>query len=51
MQTRLLLLLLLTTLVAGCAQVPDKAGGHYEYFNISSVAKSDIDMVEDKHFS
>jgi len=38
-------------MLIGCAQVPDKKGGHYEYFNIESLAKTDIDMVEDIHFS
>lgn len=38
-----------TCLLAGCAEVPDKNGHHYEYFNINSIAKTDIDMVMDAH--
>lgn len=49
MRSRLLLSLFLSTLLAACAQVPDKNGGHYEYFNLESMAKTDIDMVADTH--
>lgn len=49
MQNRLFLLLFLPILLCACAQVPDKKGHHYEYFNLSAMAKTDIDMVADTH--
>jgi hypothetical protein len=49
MQSRLFLLLISSLLLTSCAQVPDKKGGHYEFFNLGSVAKTDIDMVADTH--
>jgi hypothetical protein len=49
MQNRIISLLFLPFLLSACAQVPDKKGGHYEFFNIDAVAKTDIDMVADTH--
>jgi hypothetical protein len=49
MQSRPFLLLFLLPLLTSCAQVPDKKGGHYEFFNLDAVAKTDIDMVADTH--
>ncbi|ORU93704.1 MAG: hypothetical protein A6F72_07430 [Cycloclasticus sp. symbiont of Poecilosclerida sp. N] len=49
MQSRLFLLLFSALLLPACAQMPDKKGGHYEFFNFGSVAKTDIDMVADTH--
>jgi|TARA_R110002074_G_scaffold152936_1_gene307490 hypothetical protein len=49
MRSRLLLSLFLPILLAACAQIPDKKGGHYEYFHFESMAKTDIDMVADTH--
>ena len=49
MQNRLFLLLFLAFLLTACAQVPDKKGHHYEYFNFNAMAKTDIDMVADTH--
>jgi len=49
MPNRLFLFLLLPLLLVGCAQVPDKKGGHYELFNIGALGKTDIDMVADTH--
>jgi hypothetical protein len=49
MQSRTFFLLFLAALLNGCAQVPDKKGGHYEFFNLDAVAKTDIDMVADTH--
>jgi len=49
MLNRIISSLILTILLTACAQVPDKKGGHYEYFNFQAVAKTDIDMVADTH--
>jgi len=49
MRNRVISSLILSLFVTACAQVPDKKGGHYEYFNLGSVAKTDIDMVADTH--
>ncbi|PCI67089.1 MAG: hypothetical protein COB26_10370 [Piscirickettsiaceae bacterium] len=49
MQSRPFFLLFLAALLASCAQMPDDKGGHYEYFSLGSVAKTDIDMVADTH--
>jgi|TARA_R110002096_G_scaffold246654_3_gene438890 hypothetical protein len=46
---RFFLTLIVLSLLSACAQVPDKKGGHYEYFNIETMAKTDIDMVADTH--
>lgn len=42
-------MLFFSVLFNGCAQVPDKKGGHYELFKVDTVAKTDIDMVADTH--
>lgn len=44
-----LILFIGTSLLISCAEVPDKNGHHYEYFNLNSIAKTDIDMVMDAH--
>jgi len=49
MQSRPFLVLILFTLLSACAQVPDKNGGHYEYFTFENIAKTDIDVVADTH--
>jgi hypothetical protein len=49
MQNRLLSLLFFPILLASCAQVPNQKGHHYEYFNLSAIGKTDIDMVADTH--
>ena len=49
MLNRIISSLILFFLLSACAQVPDNKGGHYEYFNFQSVAKTDIDMVADTH--
>jgi len=49
MKKRIFLLLFVPFLLLACAQVPDNKGHHYEYFNLNSMAKTDIDMVADIH--
>jgi hypothetical protein len=49
MQNRVFLFLFLPLLLVACAQVPDKKGHHYKYFNFNTMAKTDIDMVADTH--
>lgn len=49
MQNRIFLTLLFCSTLFSCAQVPDKKGGHYEFFNLEAIAKTDIDMVADTH--
>lgn len=49
MQNRLLSLLFFPILLTSCAQVPNQKGHHYEYFNLSAIGKTDIDMVADTH--
>ncbi|ORU92285.1 MAG: hypothetical protein A6F70_02490 [Cycloclasticus sp. symbiont of Bathymodiolus heckerae] len=49
MLNRIFLLLFLPLLLAACAQLPDKKGGHYKLFNFDALAKTDIDMVADTH--
>ena len=49
MRNRLISILILISGLTACAQVPDKKGGHYEFFSVGSLIKTDIDMVADTH--
>lgn len=49
MLNRFLCYLILSLTLTACAQIPDSKGGHYEYFNVDSIVKTDIDMVADIH--